>query len=601
MFRFMIHNKVLIPMSNYLLIKTKDETKKSGGLVALRKFASLLKVEKKNLILAIFVILINSVLSLAAPLIIGHTIDNYISFKNYHGLMVASIILFFVYIGVLITSYLQTKLMGTVGQRILFNLRNLVFNKLQELPIDFFNVNKSGDLISRINNDTDKLNQFLSQSLVQFVNGIFVMLGAGIFLLSINFHLGLATLAPAVVLVVFTYFVSSWVKLKNTRNLQSVGSMSAEIQESIENFKTVIVFNRRDYFRKHFEAVNLDNYKSSITATLANSIFTPVYTLFSNIAQLIVLSFGMYLVVMGSFKLGLLVSFIAYVTNFYNPLRQIAALWASFQIAMAGWDRISDILALESNLKIISNEGQAKETEAILEFKNVSFGYSDNKEVLHNINFNLVKGKTYALVGPTGGGKTTIASLMARLYDPTKGVVLLEGQDIRSYKPAERVKKIGFILQEPFLFSGTVKDNIICGNSLYKNYTNKQLEEVLEKADLVSLIKRFDFGLETKVSTTGESISLGQKQLIAFIRVVLREPDILILDEATANIDTVTEKGLEEILKKLPIKTTRIIIAHRLNTIENADKIFFVNSGNIIEAGSMQHAVSLLLRHKENN
>ena len=588
-------------MNNYSLIKTKEEEKDVGALAAMRKFVLLLGTEKNSLILAIFVILINSLLSLLAPLIIGYTIDHYISFKDYHGLLVFSGILFFVYIGVLITSYLQTKLMGTVGQRVLFKLRNSVFNKLQELPIDFFNVNKSGDLISRINNDTDKLNQFLSQSLVQFVGSIFVMIGAGIFLLSINFKLGAATLIPAVFIVIFTYFISPWVKSRNLKNLQSVGSMSAQIQESIENFKTVIVFNRRDYFREHFAKANLDNYTSSIKAGLANNIFTPVYTLFSNIAQAIVLSLGIYLVVTGSFKLGLLLSFIAYVTNFYNPLRQIAAIWANFQVAMAGWDRISNILILESDLKIIPDKNLFIKDDYILEFKNVSFKYSVGQEVLHNINFSLEKGKTYALVGPTGGGKTTTASLMARLYDPTMGTIILEGRDIRSYELAQRVKKIGFISQEPFLFSGTVKDNIVCGNEEYESFTNQQLVEVLESAGLMNLISRFEFGLDTKVVTTGEVISLGQKQLIAFIRAVLRRPEILILDEATANIDTVTEKLLEEILEKLPTETTKIIIAHRLNTIENADKIFFVNSGEIVEAGSMQHAIDMLLSNKKNS
>lgn len=587
-------------MNNYSLQANKDG-KKDGTLTVLRKFALLLRIEKKNLMLAIFVILINSLLSLAAPLIIGHTIDNYISLKNYQGLLLFSIILFVVYVGVLITSYLQTKLMGTVGQRVLFNLRNSIFNKLQELPIDFFNVNKSGDLISRINNDTDKLAQFLSQSLVQFVGSIFVMVGAGIFLLSINFNLGLATLAPALLIIIFTYILSPWVKKQNARNLQSVGSMSAEIQESLENFKTVIAFNRRDYFREHFAEANLDNYKTSIKAGLANNIFTPVYTLFSNIAQIIVLSFGIYMVMTGSFKLGLLISFIAYVTNFYNPLRQIAAIWASFQVAMAGWDRISGILALESNLGIIPLNSVDESSNYILEFKNVSFKYSIGEEVLHKINFSLEKGKTYALVGPTGGGKTTTASLMARLYDPTKGEVILNGRDIRSYDPAERVQKIGFILQEPFLFHGTVMDNIICGNPEYENYNKERITEVLEKFDLSKLINGFEFGLETKVSTSGDSISLGQRQIIAFVRAVLRRPEILILDEATANIDTVTEKTLEEILEKLPAETTKIIIAHRLNTIENADKIFFVNSGQIVEAGSMQDAVDMLLHHKRNN
>ena len=207
-------------------------------------------------------------------------------------------------------------------------------------------------------------------------------------------------------------------------------------------------------------------------------------------------------------------------------------------------------------------------------------------------------GKTYALVGPTGGGKTTTASLIARLYDPTEGKVLLNGTDIRNYKSAERTKEIGFILQEPFLFTGTLRENILYGNDEYQSYTNQNLSKVIQEAGLTELLMRFEKGLDTELKATVDSVSLGQKQLIAFIRAVLRKPRILILDEATANIDTVTEKLLEEILAKLPKETTRIIIAHRLNTIENADEIFFVNAGKVTAAGTLDNALDMLLEGK---
>jgi ATP-binding cassette, subfamily B, bacterial len=228
----------------------------------------------------------------------------------------------------------------------------------------------------------------------------------------------------------------------------------------------------------------------------------------------------------------------------------------------------------------------------------VHFAYPGGNEILHNINFNLERGKTYALVGPTGGGKTTTASLIARLYDPTQGTVFLNGKDIRSYEPEERTQKVGFILQEPFLFTGTVKENILYGNDIYKDFSNEELEDAIKKANLENLLAIFENRLETKVLSSGDSISLGQKQLIAFMRAVLRNPEILILDEATANIDTITEQLLSDILKKLPETTTRVIIAHRLNTIENADEIYFVNSGEVIRAGSLDDAINMLLSGK---
>jgi ATP-binding cassette subfamily B protein len=218
--------------------------------------------------------------------------------------------------------------------------------------------------------------------------------------------------------------------------------------------------------------------------------------------------------------------------------------------------------------------------------------------VLHKITFNLKQGKTYAFVGPTGGGKTTTASLIARLYDPSKGTVLLNGHDIRSFAPEERVRKIGFILQDPFLFSGTIKENILYGNEEFKSFENGELTKIIHDSGLESLLLRFENGLDTKVDVSGDGISLGQKQLIAFMRAVLRKPDLLILDEATANIDTVTEKLLDDIVRKLPKTTTKVIIAHRLNTIANADVIYFVNSGNVTRAGSLQDAVDMLMKGK---
>ncbi|GAA4085980.1 ABC transporter ATP-binding protein [Mucilaginibacter panaciglaebae] len=595
MYKFLIRNKAQATM-NYNLNKLSGQTEKTSNLAALKKLLQLIAHERPTLLLATLIILLNASLNLFGPLIIGRTIDHYVIPKQYSGVFFWSTVLLCMYLIGLATSYLQTKLMGGVGQRMLFTLRNAIFNKLQLLPVDFFNQNKAGDLISRVNNDTDKLNQFFSQSLVQFIGSIATMTGAGVFLLLIHIQLGLAAMAPMGLILIFTMLVSPWVKRTNAKSLKSVGSMSAEIQESLNNFKVIIAFNRRDYFRKRFDIANQENYRSAIGAGLANNIFLPVYSLGASMAQLIVLVYGVYLIG-NDFSVGLLIAYLSYVTLFYNPLRQLAALWANFQTAMAAWDRISQILGLDSNLTNIEDD-HAGDDETLLEFKNVHFGYAQGHEILHNVSFKMERGKTYALVGPTGGGKTTTASLIARLYDPNRGEVLLNGKDIRSYDAIERSKKVGFILQEPFLFTGTVRDNILYGNETYKDYSNDQLQQVIHDANLSALLAIFEKGLDTPVTSGGDSISLGQKQLIAFMRAVLRNPELLILDEATANIDTITEKLLGDILNKLPDTTTRVIIAHRLNTIENADEIYFVNSGEVTRAGSLDDAMDRLLKGK---
>ena len=565
----------------------------------IKRFVPLVAEEKPHIIVAVAAITISSLASLTGPVLIAHTIDTYIGSRDASGLLRFSLLVLAVYVLGVIASYIQIRTMGSVGRRILFQVRNSLFLKLQELPVVFFNQNKAGDLISRLNNDTDKLNQFVSQALMQFMGSIFLMTGAAIFLLSLHIRLGVAALLPALGVLVFSRATSAWIKQKNMKSLQTLGAMSSEVQESLNNFKVIVAFNRSDYFRQKFNAANEKNFAASITAGFANGILMPLYGFASHLAQLLVVAYGIILIGSGDVTVGLLIGFLFYVNNFYGPLQRLATVWSSFQLALAALDRISEVMGLESDMPVIA--AAPAESESVLEFRDVGFHYPGGNEVLRHVSFELEPGKAYALVGPTGGGKTTTALLMARLYDPTDGSVMLNGRDIRSYTPEERAKKIGFIPQEPFLFSGTVRDNLVYGNEIYRNYSSEKLSEVLEAANLSSLMARFSEGLETKVATSGNSISLGQKQLIAFMRATLREPELLILDEATANIDTVTEELLQEILNKRPATTTKVIIAHRLNTIDNVNQIFFVNSGEITLAGSMEHAVDMLLHEKRSS
>lgn len=586
--------------TSYALSESGAEAEAQGLVASLRRFLPLLATERRLVTVACGAVALSSLAGLLGPLLIARAVDTAMRQHDFPGVLRYAGILLVVYTASLGTTYVQTQAMGTVGRRVLFAIRNRLFTKLQELPLDFFNQNRAGDLISRINNDTDKLNVFFSQSLVQLAANLFLMAGAAIFLVSLHPRLGVTALVPAVAALLLTRATGPWVKRRNRAALQALGGLSAEIQESLGNFRVIVAFNRRDYFRRRFEEANARSFTASVASGLANGVFLPTYGLAYNIAQIIVLLYGVALIVAGEATVGLLIGFLLYVNSFYFPMRQLATIWTSFQQALAGLDRISEVLALQSNMPVLAGiEAPAAATpadgEIVLSFDGVSFAYPGGVPVLHDISFNLRRGRTYALVGPTGGGKSTTAALMARLYDPATGLVRLDGRDIRTVPPEDRASRIGFILQEPFLFTGTVRDNIVYGNDAFTGDSTGPLLERLHAHGLEELVARFEHGLDTLVSATGDGISLGQKQLIAFMRAVLRDPELLILDEATANVDTVTEQLLDQILAKLPPTTTRVIIAHRLNTIADADEIFFINAGTITPAGSMEHALDLLL------
>lgn len=582
-------------MNPYRLSTGNDPQRSTSLVAAARRLAPVMAKEQRAITIAFIATVAASGASITAPWLVGRAVDTYIRRGDYAGVLMTAALLLGTYLVGLAATYVQTQQMGLVGRRVLYSLRGELFTKLQQLPLDFFNQNKSGDLISRINNDTDKLNVFFAQGLVQLAANTFLMGGAAVMLVSLNVRLGLAALVPAFLVVVITRVTASLVKARNATSLRALGTLSGDIQESMSNFRVIAAFNRVDYFKSQFQVANDRNYDASVSAGLLNTFFVPLYGLAMNSAQVVVLAYGFALISSGQFTLGLLIGFLMYVNNVYMPMRQIAAMWSSFQLALASFDRISDVLRLESNLPQLPPE--AGVDNAVMAFDKVQFGYVADRLVLREASFTLEHGKTYALVGPTGGGKTTTASLMARLYDPTAGRVLLDGRDIRTFSPEERARRIGFILQEPYLFTGTIKDNLVYGNDALASLGDEALSALLTSKGFDGLLARFEQGLSTAVTSGGEGISLGQRQLIAFMRAVLREPEILILDEATANIDTVTEQLLEQILRELPASTTKVIIAHRLNTIENADVIFFINNGELTRAGSMRDALDLLLHH----
>ena len=451
-------------------MKYKLETTSAPGAkrslrAGAKRFAPLVAPERGPLVVAAAAMLVSSGAALVGPVIIGRAIDTCVRQKDSRGLLLSSVWLLAVYLVGVAASYTQIRTMGGVGRRVLFSLRNELFAKLQALPLAFFTENKAGDLISRVNNDTDKLNQFVAQALMQFVSSIFLMTGVAVFVLSLNFRLGIAALLPAFGVFAVTKATGPWVKRRNMRSMQTLGSLSAEVQESLHNFKVIVAFNRLEYFQRKFKNANDLNYTASVSAGFANNIFMPMYGFAHNLAMLLVVAYGITLIGAAETTAGLLIGFLLYVNNFYGPMRQLATVWSSYQLALAALDRISEVLALESDMPVLA--AGPSESASVLQFRKVHFQYPGGKEVLHDITLELEKGSVYALVGPTGGGKTTTASLMARLYDPTAGSIFLNGRDIRSVPAAERARKIGVIPQEPFLFSGTVGQNIVYGNEDY--------------------------------------------------------------------------------------------------------------------------------------
>ena len=549
--------------------------------------------ETKNLIMIIITVLINIGTGVITPYIITRAIDGPIANKDIQTLALMSLGLVILFIISAIAAYGQARIMGYVSQRVLFRLRAKVFSSLQSLPIDFFNRNKAGDLISRINNDTNKINQFLSEGVLRFTSLFFSLIGIAGMMLYLNWQLASIVFILTAIILIITRIATPFIEGINKVGLENQGSLSSEVQEGLLNFNAIVAFQIQDYYQDNFNRISEAVYKTKIQTNILNDNIAPLYTFIANLAQIILLAVGVSFILSGSITIGLLIGFLAYAQKFFEPLRILGSIVGSLQGALAAWTRVQEIIGLESNLILEEDKSGIKKrkTKHILEFNNVSFGYDDNK-IIKNINFTLEQGKTYALVGPTGGGKSTTASLMARLYDPQQGLVKLYNKDIRTYTEEDRTKAIGFILQEPFLFSGTIGDNIRYGNPDLVDKSNAELIEMLKDNNLLDLISSFENGLASSIENN--NISIGQKQIISFIRVILRQPELLILDEATANIDTITEQNLQNIINQLPATTTKVIIAHRLNTIKKADQIFFISGGILTPAENFDSALNLI-------
>ncbi len=553
-------------------------------------FGWFVRPEIKRFSLALICIIITSGTAVLTPYLIARSIDIASTGKGVGELAQVVGILAVMYAVAVVLGYYQARLTGFSSQAVLYRLRKALFGHIQTLPISFFQQNQGGDLMSRLNNDTDKLNQALSETIMRFIGTFFQIFGIGIFVFFLNVKLALVLLTSAVVATIIAQIVQPHLRKTNKDGLAALGSFSANIQEQLTNFKVIVALGHRAYFTDHLGKENAHLRKSATIATMTTRFLEPVYDLAGYAGLISVFMYGIYLVERGEITLGILVGFIAYAQKFYDPLRFLGQLFGSFQSAFAALGRIHSIFSMRSDLEVLPDLGDRRDG-ALMEIDQVSFGYTLEKTILNDVSLRLEPGKTYAIIGPTGGGKSTLVSLMSRLFDPSKGTIWFHGRDIRTFTSSELAGEIGVILQEPFLFTGTVADNIRYGNPTLEAMDDVALTAYLENDGLLEFFSSFPDGITTPVSATQEGISLGQKQLIAFVRILLRKPSLFILDEATANIDTGTEQRIGMIVDALPATTTKVIIAHRLSTIREADEICFVNNGMIEPISSFDDAL----------
>ena len=569
-----------------------------------------LKTEKKSFIIAIIFVIANALLQTLTPVAIEYLVNNAIKITNYTLLwkVTAGMCVLFLIEGIIFKYQVIT--VGYAAQRIMYNIRVKLFGHIQNLKTDFFSQNKSGDLISRINSDTTLLDNFLGQYIFSFTSSFFVFLAFGIYLLVLNPVLALIAYIGVVFTIVTSLILKPIVQKTNKTSLEDNGQLKSYLADNLNNYQIIQAYNITTNFSREFASYNQTNQIANFRSRVFTNIFSPIYTVAGNLALVLILITVFYFKI-GSTEasIGALVAFIFAVVKFFQPLRELGSVFASLAEAIAALTRIRDIFNQPKSEVFSSNKdnisqyfvyNQGDNYTTAIEFSNVSFGYNGtNQKVFNDISFEVPTNSKYAIIGPTGEGKSTIAKLISGLLSQDSGTIKIFGKELNNWSREDFYNTIGFILQDPFLFSGSVASNIVYGNPKYESYNlaiiqaSKEdqplvlnnliqaLKEDIKKHELDTIIPNLEEFLTVEVNNNSQNISQGQKQIINFVRVLLREPKILILDEATANLDTITEQYLQQVLDRLNSKVTQIIIAHRQNTIKDADFVMLVGGQKI--------------------
>jgi len=480
-------------------------------------------------------------------------------------------------------SYAQTYLTGWVGERILADLRNKLFGHLQRLSLGFYERNRAGVIISRLTNDVEALDQLVTDGVTSLVQNTLTLIGTAILLFVLDWRLALATLAVIPLMSVATVIF----RIRSSRAYRAVrerlGLVTATLAEDIAGMRMVQAFTREQTNIRNFRNVSERYRDSNMETVVLNGLYFPFVDLLSSIALAVVLGYGGHLYFNGDVTIGTLFAFMLYVQNFFDPVQQLSQLYNTFLSATAALDKIMDVLDEEPEVLDAPSAIALPEVDGRVRFEDVRFSYGTGPEVLHGLDLDVPPGTTVALVGHTGAGKSTIAKLLARFYDPTAGRITIDGHDLRNVQQASLRRQLGIVPQEGFLFAGTVTENIAFGRP------GAVPDEVVRAAQAVGaheFILRLEDGYETQLQERGSRLSLGQRQLVALARALLADPRILILDEATSSVDIGTEQKIERALRLLLAGRTAFIIAHRLSTIRDADLIVVLEQGRIVEQGS---------------
>ena len=555
---------------------------KDTGAV-LRRMMGYLKPFWLQLLAMLILIVVGTLAQLAGPYLIGLAVDKFIIGGHRAGLARTMLFLLGAYALSWVTSSGQFYLMTIVSQQLLYRLRGEVFDQLQRLSLSFYDYNEAGDLMSRLTNDTDVIGHVMNMGLMRLLSSLLTLVGIVLAMLRLNARLALASYTILPVMVIATVFFSQRARRAFRRTRETIGQVSAELEEGISGVKVVQAFSRESASQARFAQASAANRDANIQAVGITSAFSPMLDVLSTVATAIVAGYGGYLVINDLVTVGVIVTFLTYVRRFYEPIRAVSMIYANLQSALAGAERIFELLDEPVTLADAPDAVEMPAIEGRVELDDVNFAYRDGEPVLENVGLVAEPGQTVALVGETGAGKTTIANLIARLYDVQAGAVRVDGRDVRRVTRASLRHQMGIVLQDPFLFSGSVADNIRYGR------LDASDEEVEASARLVNahdFISRLPEGYQTELTERGSNLSQGQRQLISFARAVLADPHILILDEATSSVDTRTERLIQQALGHLFQGRTSFVIAHRLSTVRNADQVLVIEEGRIVERGT---------------